>query len=605
MIIETGQQTSGNTDTEERGPGGERLFAGLGVSPGVAIGVAHVYDAGCVNVPEYRLAKDQVEAEKIRFAEAVAAASAQIGKLQHKARDLPGSSGEELGYLLDAYQQMLKGSRLVRGVERRIGEDRLNAEAAVQQEISQIVQGFAAMDDAYLSARIEDIREVGRRLVRNLTKVPYRPFSNLPKNTVILAEELTPADTALLDPANVAGFATVLGGTASHTAIMARSLGLPAVVGMAGMLTGTRNGQPAIIDGSAGKVILNPGSDTLAFYRRKRAEFLRQRRQLQRLRKVPAVTLDGAEVSLQANLELPAEIDSVLSSGAQGVGLLRTEFMYMNRDDLPSEDEQYVVLSNLLQRLAGRCLTIRTLDAGGDKIAPAIGIVEGPNPALGLRAIRLALKRPEILETQLAAILRAGAHGPVRILIPMVTSVSELLAVRTILQSVEQRLKRRHIAYALPLPPVGTMIEVPGAALAADALAWHSDFFAIGTNDLTQYTLAIDRADEAVSSLYDPLHPAVLRLVQFAAEAALRARIPVSVCGEIAGDPRFTALLLGLGIRDLSMAAANLPVVKQRIRNLDLVAATRRARVIMDQSDSARIAQLLDDFNGNIIGDGL
>ncbi len=600
MIIEPGQQTNEFAAGTE-----ERVFDGLGVSPGVAIGCSHLHDAGCVNVPEFRLAKEQVEAEKTRFTEAVAAASAQIGKLQQKARGLPASTGEELGYLLDAYQQMLKGSRLVRGVERRIGEDRLNAEAAVQQEITQIVQGFASMDDAYLSARMEDIREVGRRLVRNLTKVPYRPFSNLPKNTVILAEELTPADTALLDPANVAGFATVLGGTASHTAIMARSLGLPAVVGMAGMLTGRRGGQQVIIDGSAGKVILSPSPATVAYYRRKRAEFLRQRRQLQRLRKIPAVTLDGAEVTLQANLELPAEIDSVLASGAQGVGLLRTEFLYMNRDDLPTEDEQYVVLSTLIQRLGGRSLTIRTLDAGGDKIAPALGIVEGPNPALGLRAIRLALKRPEILETQLAAILRAGAHGPVRILIPMVTSVSELLAVRGILETVERRLKRRHIAYALPLPPVGTMIEVPGAALAADALAWHSDFFAIGTNDLTQYTLAIDRADEAVSSLYDPLHPAVLRLVQFATEAALRARIAVSVCGEVAGDPRYTALLLGLGIRDLSMAAASLPVVKQRIRSLDLVAATRRARVIMDQSDSARIAQLLDDFNGSVMDEAI
>ncbi len=600
MIIEPGQQTNEFAAGTE-----ERVFDGLGVSPGVAIGCSHLHDAGCVNVPEFRLAKEQVEAEKTRFTEAVAAASAQIGKLQQKARGLPASTGEELGYLLDAYQQMLKGSRLVRGVERRIGEDRLNAEAAVQQEITQIVQGFASMDDAYLSARMEDIREVGRRLVRNLTKVPYRPFSNLPKNTVILAEELTPADTALLDPANVAGFATVLGGTDSHTAIMARSLGLPAVVGMAGMLTGRRGGQQVIIDGSAGKVILSPSPATVAYYRRKRAEFLRQRRQLQRLRKIPAVTLDGAEVTLQANLELPAEIDSVLASGAQGVGLLRTEFLYMNRDDLPTEDEQYVVLSTLIQRLGGRSLTIRTLDAGGDKIAPALGIVEGPNPALGLRAIRLALKRPEILETQLAAILRAGAHGPVRILIPMVTSVSELLAVRGILETVERRLKRRHIAYALPLPPVGTMIEVPGAALAADALAWHSDFFAIGTNDLTQYTLAIDRADEAVSSLYDPLHPAVLRLVQFATEAALRARIAVSVCGEVAGDPRYTALLLGLGIRDLSMAAASLPVVKQRIRSLDLVAATRRARVIMDQSDSARIAQLLDDFNGSVMDEAI
>ncbi len=575
----------------------ERVYHGLGVSPGIAIGVAHRHDAAHVAVPEYRILREKVDSERRRFTEAVTAAQGQIAKLQHKAQDMPASAGEELGYLLEAYQQMLNGSRLVRGVEHRISEDRINAEAAVQREIDQIVQGFAAMDDAYLAARIEDIREVGRRLVRNLTKTPYRPFSMLPKNAVILAEELSPADTALLDPANVAGFATVLGGAASHTAIMARSLGLPAVIGMAGILVGAKAGIPIVLDGAEGKVILNPRPDTLVAYRKRRAEFLRQRRQLQRLRKVPAITLDGAEISLQANIELPVEITSVLTSGATGVGLLRSEFIYMNRDDLPDEDEQYSVFADLVQRLDGHTLTIRTLDAGGEKAIPALRVAEGLNPALGLRAIRLSLKRPEILETQLAAILRAGVHGPVRILLPMVSTVDELLAVRAILDGVVRRLKRRHLPFATPLPPIGTMIEVPGAALAADSLAWHSDFFAIGTNDLTQYTLAIDRADESVAHLYNPLHPAVLRLVQFAAEAALRARIPVSVCGEVAGDPRFTALLLGLGIRDLSMAVASIPVVKRRIRSLDLVAATRRARVIMDQSDSARIGQLLDDFN--------
>ncbi|MTJ84386.1 MAG: phosphoenolpyruvate--protein phosphotransferase [Telmatospirillum sp.] len=578
-------------------PKGEQVFVGLGVSPGVAIGVAHLHDAGNVAVPEYHIPPDRLEGEKARFADAVAGASRQVSLLRRKADALPGESGEELGYLLDAYQQMLKSSRLVRGVDRRIGVDGINAEAAVQREIDQIVQGFAAMDDAYLAARIEDIRDVGRRLIRNLTKTPFEPFTQLPRNAVILAEELTPADTALLDPAKVAGFATVLGGTASHTAIMARSLGLPAIVGMTGLLSRAREGALAVIDGAEGKVILNPGAETLAHYRSKRAEFLKRRRQLHRMRKIPAVTLDGAAIKLEANLELAGEIDGVLAVGAAGVGLLRSEFMFMNRKDLPSEDEQYAHLLQLVQRLDGRSLTIRTLDAGGDKMPRALGFAEGPNPALGLRAIRLSLKHPEILETQLAAILRGGAHGPVRILVPMGSAVEELRAVRDTLGQVVRRLKRRHVPIASPLPPIGTMIEVPGAALAADALAWQSDFFAIGTNDLTQYTLAIDRADESVAHLYNPLHPAVLRLIQFSAEAALRARIPVSVCGEIAGDPRYTALLLGLGIRDLSMAPSSIPWVKQRIRTLDLMAATKRARVIMDQPDSQRIAQLLDDFN--------
>jgi phosphotransferase system enzyme I (PtsI) len=577
--------------------GEERMFTGLGVSPGVAIGVVYHYDAGAVTVPEYCLPKDQILPERLRFAEALAAAVRQVETLRGKTANLPAEVSEELGYLLDAHLQMLKGSRLVRGVERRITEDRVNAEAAVQQEIGQIADSFAAMDDAYLASRVDDIREVGLRLVRNLTKTPFKPFSNMPANAVVLAEELSPADTALLNPAEVAGMATVLGGAAGHTAIMARSLGLPSVVGIAGVLAGVRTGMPVIIDGTAGAVILNPSRETLKLYRVKRADLLRERRRLDRMGKVPAVTLDGTHITLLANLELPAEIDAVMANGAAGIGLFRSEFMYMNRDDLPSEEEQYQLMAGLVRRLDGRPLTIRTLDCGGDKLAPALGIVDSPNPALGMRAIRLSLKRPDILDPQLAAILRAGVHGPVRILLPMVCAVSELVAVRHRMEQVAKDLTARKIPIASPLPPLGTMIEVPGAALAADSLAWHSDFFAIGTNDLTQYTLAIDRTDEAVAHLYDPLHPAVLRLLQFSTEAALRARIPISVCGEIAGNPRFTALLLGLGIRDLSMSAHSIPLVKERVRSLDMVAASRRTRLIMDQADSGRIGQLLDDFN--------
>ena len=582
-------------------PEAERIFNGLGVSPGIAIGIVHLHGSEDAPVPHYRLARDAIAAERTRFAAAVQAAEQQIGKLQLKAKDLPGASGEELGYMLEAYRQMLDNSRLTRGVDKRITEERLNAEAALQREIAEIVAHFEAMGDAYLSARADDIKDIGRRLTRNLAQSGGGPFGQLSKNAVVLAEELSPADTALFDPALVAGFATILGGPASHTAIMARSLGLPAVVGMSGVPAAGHAGRVVVVDGNAGKVIINPAAATLADYRKRRADFLRQRRRLQHLRKIPAITTDGVEITLQANLELPSEVGGVANYGAAGIGLFRTEFIFMNRSNLPSEEEQTAILTELVTRLDGRPLTVRTLDAGADKNAPALGSHYGsPNPALGLRAIRLALKRPEVMETQLAAILRAGALGPVRILLPMVTNVGELLTVRRMLDEVVQRLKRRKIPFGLPLPPLGTMIEVPGAALAADGLAQHSDFFAIGTNDLTQYTLAIDRTDEQVAHLYDSLHPAVLRLVQFTTEAALRARIPVSVCGEIAGDPRYTSLLLGLGIRELSMAASRIPLVKARIRELDLMAATRRARVIMDQSDAGRIAQLLDDFNDRL-----
>jgi phosphotransferase system enzyme I (PtsI) len=304
-------------------------------------------------------------------------------------------------------------------------------------------------------------------------------------------------------------------------------------------------------------------------------------------------------VTLQANLELPRELALALDTGAAGVGLLRTEFLFKNREELPDEDEQYRELAGLVEGLGGRPITMRTLDVGADKLAYSLAthLGAGANPALGLRAIRLSLKEPALLETQLAAMLRASAHGPLRILLPMISSTIEVRQVRDVLARVVRRLKRRRVKMADPLPPIGVMIEVPGAALAADALAQVADFFALGTNDLTMYTLAIDRGEEQVAHLYNPLHPAVLRLIQFTTEAALRARIPVSVCGEIAGDPRYAALLLGLGIRELSMAATALPRVKQRIRELDLLAATRCARTIMDQSDSGRIAALLDDFN--------
>lgn len=578
--------------------GAELVLEGTGVSRGVAIGVVHRHAAEAVTVAEYRLPQSRVAAELSRFADAAERAGREVAQLQIKAEGLEGAAAEELGYLLDAYRQMLRDSRLIRGVRGRIERDRVNAEAAVQREIDEIAHAFEAMQDSYLSARVADIRDLGRRLIRNLTGMPYRPFQVLPRNAVILAEELTPADTALLDPRQVAGLATVLGGAESHTAIMARSLGLPAVVGVAGLMKGVRSGDVVVIDGREGKVIVNPRPEVLKDYRRRRAAFLRGRRALDRLRDLPAVTRDGVHIQLQANIELPGEVQSVLASGAEGIGLLRSEFLFMNRDDLPGEEEQFQVLRDLVCRMEGRPVTVRTLDVGGDKLARGLGISPGANPALGLRAVRLSLSQPDLLEAQLAACLRASAFGPLRILIPMVATVEEMRAVRAVMERVVKRLRRDHVPMADPLPPLGVMIEVPGAALAADALSWHADFFAIGTNDLTQYTLAIDRADETVAHLYNPLHPAVLRLIQFSAEAALRARIPVCVCGEVAGDPRFTALLLGLGIHDLSMSATNVAVVKQRIRTLDLGAASRRARAIMDQSDSSRIAQLLDSFNG-------
>ena len=577
----------------------QRVFEGLGVSPGVGIGVAHQRESGEIQVLEYQVPARRIPEELERFHGAVSRSRRQVAKLVAKAERFHGAAAEELGYLLEAHLQMLKSASLIGAIERRIEDTRCNAESAVMSEIGAIVENFAAMNDPYLAARGQDVREVGLRVVRNLTKTSYTGFGQLEPNSIVIAEEITPADTALMDPRQIRGFASVLGGAEGHTAIMARSLGLPAVLGVTGLIGGAKSGDMVIVDGSNGRVIVNPTARCLADYGRRRKALEREARSLTRLRNVPAVTRDGTRIDLQANLELPRELAQALAAGAEGIGLLRTEFLYMNRDDLPDEEEQCAALCEIVAGMAGRPVTVRTLDIGGEKLATSLGphVSEGLNPALGLRAIRLSLKRPKLLETQLAAMLRAGVCGPLRILLPMISTVYEVHEVRKCLHKVARRLKRRGVKIADPLPPLGVMIEVPGAALVADSLANVADFFAIGSNDLTMYTLAIDRGEEQVAHLYNPLHPAVLRLVQFSIEAAFRARIPVSVCGEIAGNPRFTPLILGLGVRELSMTTNALPRVKSRILRLDMQAATQRARAIMDQSDSGRISALLDDFN--------
>jgi phosphotransferase system enzyme I (PtsI) len=577
-------------------------FQGLGVAPGIAIGPAHVQGADLPVFADCTIAPDQVEGERQRFRAAVEISKKQLAKLKQKTSNLPAAAAEELGYLLDAHVQMLSQSRLVRGVERRIGENLAASETAVRAEAEAIAEAFEAMDDRYLSQRVQDVREVGARLMRNLTQTPWGAFKNLPAGAIVVAEEITPADTAVMDPDVVGGFATVTGGAEGHTAIMARALGLPAVLGIADLVGAVRTGDTVIVDGTEGRVIVRPAAATLERYEKKRLEYEKEERQLGRLAKLPAISKDGIEMALGANLELPREVEQALAVGAASIGLLRSEFMFMNRADIPGEDEQYKLLAGIVDGMDGRVVTIRTLDVGGEKLASALGdLSPGPNPALGLRAIRLSLARPELLDAQLSAILRAGAHGPVRILVPMVATVDEMKQVREALLRNARRLIRKGTPIADPLPPVGAMIEIPAAALAADALARVCDFFALGTNDLTMYALAIDRGDEQVAHLYNPLHPAVLRLIQFTAEAALRNRIPVSICGEIAGDPRYTALLAGLGIRELSMAPIKIPRVKNRVRTLDVQSAAARARAVMEQWDSKAIAELVDAFNEALV----
>lgn len=577
----------------------ERQYKGLGVSQGIAIGPAHVRESGLIDTPEYALKKREVETERDRLKHAVSLAHRQVRRLQTRAKTMPGAAAEELSILLDAYLGMLEDSRLIRGADHRIGADRINAEAAVSREISEISEAFQAIADSYIAARGDDIREVGNRILLNLGKHPARPLASLPKGSIIIADSLSPADMALLDPARVSGAATMIGGGEGHTAIMARALGLPAVLGAPDLMDGIHSGDQVIVDGNSGRIIVNPTKKSLARFTRRQGDFEKESNRLAHLKNRPAISRDGTEFSLQANVELPVEMNAVKQVGAEKIGLLRSEFMFMNRARLPSEDEQYETLSSIVKAMNGQTVTIRSLDIGAEKESDAVTgeMDDSATTALGLRGIRLSLAYPDSLEIQFRAILRAACHGDVRILLPMVTTVSEIRKARTIMKSAATKLKRRKVKLPDPLPPIGVMIEVPGAALAADALAQASDFLAIGSNDLTMYTLAVDRANEHVAHLFNPLHPAVLRLIQFTVGAALRARIPVSICGEMAGDPRYTALLTGLGLRELSMTPSSIPKVKQRLREMDAVAAATRANLIMDQVDSGRIMTLLDDFN--------
>ena len=588
----------------------ERLFHGIAVSAGVAIGPVFGTTEPEAVITRQKIHASDTGAESARLDAAIAQSHKQLAKLRARLAVLPEESQAEIAPLIDAYIRMLGPSRLVRGVRQRIQETLLSAESAVMKEaaaigdaiMAQAEPGLSVEDLAGLRRRSDEIREIARRLVRNLTRSPFRSFAGLPEGSILVAEALRPADAALLDPSRLAGVVTEEGGADGHTAVMLRALGVPAVLGVAGLAHAAEPGDIAVVDGIAGTVVLNPATLTLTAARKAVTAFARERQRYARLRRLPAVTLDGTAIELQANLELPVELPLIVQAGAVGIGLLRTEFLFMNRETIPDEATQTESYRTIVEAMHGDPVTIRVLDWGGEKEIEALNMagvvpeIADTNPALGLRGIRLLLRQPQLLETQLAAILRASMAGPVRVLLPMVTTVGEVRATREIYERVARRLRRRGERIPEKLPPLGIMIETPGAALSADALALEADFFSIGTNDLTAYTLAVDRAESVVAMLYDPMHPAVLRLVQFATEAALRMRMPVAICGELAASPKLTPLLLGLGVRSLSMNASAVPKVKQMIRSVQIDACVRFARRVMEQGDPERIQAMVDGF---------
>ena len=585
--------------------GFERRLSGLAVGPGVAIGPLFGTVEAPTVVTRHRIAAADIEAERVRLDAAVAVSRKQLGKLRARLHVLPEDTQAEIAPLLDAYNQMLGSSRLLRGSRVRIAEGLRSAEQAVLDEAETIATALAAASADDMPAgrrRADEVREIARRVVRNLTRAPFRSFAGLPAGAILAAEWLTPADAALIDPTRIAGVATEEGGGDGHTAIMLRALGIPTVLGAAGLTAHMKAGQTAVIDGSAGLVVLDPTSGTVAQARRGVLAFARRRQRWGRLRRLPAVTRCGVEIELQANLEIPAELPLIAQAGAHGVGLLRTEFLFMNREELPGEAVQAEIYANTVDALAGDPVTIRVLDWGGEKEIEALsnaGVVPDAaeaNSALGARGIRMLLRNPALLETQLAAILRAAAAGPVRILLPMVTNVAEVRQARAIYGVVADRLRAQGVRLPDPLPPLGAMVEVPAAALCADALAGAADFLAIGSNDLTMYALASDRAQTDAGAIYNPLHPAVLRLVQGTVAAANRAGIPVSICGEVAAQARNIPLLLGLGLRSLSVNATAVPRVKQAVRTATLADCAGFAACVMNQAEPDAVAALVAEF---------
>jgi phosphoenolpyruvate-protein phosphotransferase len=595
-------------------PRAERRLVGIAACAGIAIGpVFRTVEAPAV-VTRHRIHAEDIQAELARLEAAIQQSRKQLLKLRSRVMVLPEESQGEIAPLLDAYLQMLGPSRLVRGARSRVQDKLVSAETAVMEEANAIAAALVAMggggepeaepaaDGAGPQRQADEVREIGRRLVRNLTRAPFRSFAGGAPGSILVAEGLRPSDAALIDPARIAGVATEEGGTDGHTSILLRALGVPSVLGAPGLIQDLRPGDIMVVDGSAGTILVNPTPASLASARRAVDAFARERQRLSRLRRLPAVTLDGETVALHANLELPVELPMIAQAGATGIGLLRSEFLFMNRETVPDEDEQAENYRHVVETMQGDPVTIRVLDWGGEKEIEALtsaGLVPDlvdANPALGLRGIRLLLRQPALLATQLAAILRAATAGPVRVLLPMVTNVAEVRATRAIYEQVARDLRQAGRTLPKKLPPLGIMVETPGAALSADALASEADFFAIGTNDLCMYALAVDRGETDVADLYDPLHPAMLRLIQFTVEAANRHRIPVSVCGEIAANPVMTPLLMGLGLRCFSMNASAVPRVKQAVRGTTIDDCQRLAWQAMKQSDADRTRELVATF---------
>jgi phosphoenolpyruvate-protein phosphotransferase (PTS system enzyme I) len=573
------------------------VLHGYPVSSGITVGNAHLVSTARLEVAHYEVAANQVGAEIERFDRAMRAAQEELAELKSH---IPPGSPAEFEAFLDLHRMILNDSALAQAPREMILSRRVNAEWALVQQMERLVERFDEIDDPYLRERKADVQQAVERVLTVLTggQKLAEPAASEEEKLIVVAHDLSPADMILFKKHRFGGFVTDVGGVTSHTAIVARSLGIPAIVGLHHAHKTISEGETLIVDGIQGLLIVNPDPLVLAEYRTRQAELKAERKRLKRLKSTPAATVDGTPIELFANIELPQDMAEVVEAGAEGVGLFRTEFMFLNRKDLPGEDEQFEAYREVAQAMKGRPVVLRTLDLGADKALNGSG--DGshsmPNPAMGLRAIRFCLAEPQIFLTQLRAILRASHYGKVRILLPMLAHAHEIDQTLILINQAKAQLDEREEPYDKDIP-IGGMIEIPAAALALPIFMRRLNFLSIGTNDLIQYTLAIDRTDDSVAHLYDPLHPAVLTLVAGTIQTATRGGVPVAVCGEMAGDLQLTRLLLGLGLRNFSMHPSQLLPIKERILKTNLAEVQALAQRVLRASDPGKTRELLSKLN--------